>query len=277
MASEALSSGRTAVVAVASGGPLRRRSARAVAPTLTAVALLIGWQLAGRFELFAPRQYLPPAADVLAGLADLMMGAPLWLALWNTLTGVMSGLAIAVVIGLAAGVLVGSSAWLNRATRIPVEFLRPVPSVALIPLAILIYGNGFESKVFLVVYAALWPILVQTIYGIRDIDPVAMDTARSFSLGPVRRLVDVAVPCALPHAVTGIRIASSIAIMLAVTAELIIGMPGLGKEISLARQVGDVTGMYAFIIVTGLLGWGLNASLLAVERRVLFWHQSYRP
>ena len=91
----------------------------------------------------------------------------------------MIGLGLAVALGVPAGILIGSSRWAYRALRVPIEFLRPIPSVALIPLAVLVYGTGLESKVFLATFACFWPMLIQTIYGVQDVDPVATDTARA--------------------------------------------------------------------------------------------------
>jgi ABC-type nitrate/sulfonate/bicarbonate transport system permease component len=151
-----------------------------------------------------------------------------------------------------------------------------VPSVALIPLAVLIFGAGLESKWFLAAFAATWPILLQTLYGVRDVDPVGMETARSFGIKTPERLRRVVLPSALPYIATGVRISSAVALILAVTAELVLGAPGLGQQINIARQSGAVEAMYALIIATGLIGWGLNILLSTAERRVLHWHASQR-
>ena len=174
------------------------------------------------------------------------------------------------------GLLIGSSRWAYRALRVPIEFLRPIPSVALIPLAVLIYGQGLQSKVFLAAFASFWPLLIQTIYGVQDVDPVATDTARSFGLGRAERIWRVTVPSAVPYIATGIRISSAVALILAVTAELVIGAAGLGREINVARSGGNLDVMYALIVATGLLGWLLNLATSAGERRVLHWHPSQR-
>ena len=92
--------------------------------------------------------------------------------------------------------------------RFVVEFLRPIPSVALVPLAVLIYGVGLESKVFLAAFASFWPLFVQTLYGVQDVDPVATDTARSFGLGRFERLWRIKLPSAVPYIATGLRISS---------------------------------------------------------------------
>ena len=122
--------------------------------------------------------------------------------------------------------MIGSSRLLYRALRGVIEFLRPIPSVALIPLAILIYGTGLQSKVFLAAFASFWQLLVATLYGVQDVDPVATDTARSFGLGRIQRLFRVTLPSAVPYIATGIRIASAVSLILTVTAELVIGSAG---------------------------------------------------
>ena len=186
------------------------------------------------------------------------------------------GLGIAALIAIPVGIVVGSSRLLYRSLRGVIEFLRPIPSVALIPLAVLIYGSGLESKVFLAAFAATWPLLMQTLYGVQDVDPVATDTARSFGFSRAQRMLRVTLPSAVPYIATGVRISAAVALILAVTAELVIGSPGLGREINIARQ-GEATDiMYALIIATGLLGWVINAVFARGERRVLHWHPSQR-
>ena len=165
---------------------------------------------------------------------------------------------------------------LYHAFRPAIEFLRPIPSVALIPLAILVYGTGLQSKVFLVAFASIWPLLIQTIYGARDLDPIALETARSFRIRRSDRILRVTLMGAVPYIATGLRISSATALILAITAELIVGSAGLGREINIARQGGAVDIMYALIVTTGLVGWGLNSLFAAGERRVLHWHPSHR-
>jgi ABC-type nitrate/sulfonate/bicarbonate transport system permease component len=187
------------------------------------------------------------------------------------------GLGIATALAVPIGIVIGSSRLLYRASRAVIEFLRPIPSVALIPLAILIYGTGLQSKVFLATFACFWQMLVQTLYGVQDVDPVATDTARSFGFSRVQRLFRVTLPSSIPYIATGLRIASAVSLILNVTAELVIGSAGLGRSINVARSGGDVELMYALIIATGLLGVVLNAIFVQGERRLLHWHPSHRP
>ena len=246
------------------------------APPLVAVLLLLAvWEAVVRAGLI-PETSIPPASAAVGELLEQLTGAAMWKAVANTLQGWAIGLALAVALGVPAGILIGSSRWAYRALRVPIEFLRPIPSVALIPLAVLVYGTGLESKVFLATFASFWPMLIQTIYGVQDVDPVATDTARAFGLGRLERLWRVTVPSAVPYIATGIRIASSVALILCVTAELVIGSAGLGRQINTASSGGNVELMYALILATGLLGWLLNIAATLGERRVLHWHPSQR-
>ena len=240
--------------------------------TLTVVAV---FELASRTELVASRHF-PPISTWAWRLLEEAGTAALWTSVGRTVQGWALGLAIAVAIAVPAGIVIGSTPLLHRATRAVTEFLRPIPSVALIPLAILVYGTGLESKVFLAAFASLWPLLMQTIYGVQDVDPVATDTARSFGFGRGQRLLRVTLPSAVPYIATGVRISSSVALILVVTAELVIGAPGLGRDINLARQGTDVDLMYALILATGMLGVALSLAFSGVERRVLHWHPSHR-
>lgn len=223
-----------------------------------------------------PRQWFPPVTEMYAELGQLVVRQPLWVEIGRTLRGWGVGIGLATLLAVPIGVALGASSLAYRATRVVVEFFRPVPSVALIPLAVLVYGTGIETKVFLVAFATFWPILLQTIYGVQDVDPVARDTARSYGLGPLARFWEITLPSAAPYIATGLRIASAIGLILAVTAELVVGAPGLGRAIVVAQGGGAITLMYALTIATGLLGWALSAAFKAAESRLLRWHPSQR-
>jgi ABC-type nitrate/sulfonate/bicarbonate transport system permease component len=244
-------------------------------PWLGVAAVLGLFELLTRADVISSRHFAPPT-EMFAAMADEVTTGDFWVAVGNTMEGWAIGLAVAAAIAIPVGIVVGSSGVLYRSVRAVIEFLRPIPSVALIPLAVLIWGSGLESKVFLAAFAATWPLLMQTLYGVQDVDPVATDTARSFGLSRAQRLVYVTLPSAVPYIATGVRISAAVALILAVTAELVIGAPGLGREINIARQSEAVDVMYALIAVTGLLGWGVNVLFSRLERRVLHWHPSQR-
>ncbi|GIF51190.1 ABC-type nitrate/sulfonate/bicarbonate transport system permease component [Asanoa ferruginea] len=223
-----------------------------------------------------PIDFAPPTSQILVTLVGQLDDGSFWTALLHTLGTWAGGLAIAVVAGAVIGVLLGSLPILRAATTTTIEFLRPIPSVALIPLVIVLYGPTVRSTLILVVYAAFWQMLIQVVHGVADVDPVALDTARSFRLSPWARVRHVVWPSALPYVMTGLRLAAAVALILTITGELVIGSPGLGKEIDTAQQSNEVRLVYALIVVTGLLGVLINLVVRWGERRLLSWHPANR-
>ena len=259
--------------------PARRRKRRGggkallgLAGILCVVAVI---ELAPRLGI-VDRRFLPPFSEMFTALVERVQTPAFWTAFGQTLTTWAIGLAVAMVAGIVIGIVVGGIPVLREATASTIEFLRPIPSVALIPLAVLLYGTGMASTLLLVVYASFWQVLVQVLYGVQDVDPVARDTARSYRFRALTQARTVIWPTALPYIVTGFRLAATVALILTITGELIIGTPGLGKLLAVAQQSGAVASMYALVIVTGLLGVGVNILARLVERRVLSWHPSVR-
>nr|WP_260860205.1 ABC transporter permease [Streptomyces cupreus] len=263
----------------APGGGRARRALEGAATPLRGLAGLAGLvillQVLPHSGLVSA-DYLPPASEMGRALWGLLAEDAFWTALGDTLTGWGLGLAIAVVAGVMAGIVIGSVPVLRAVTASTIEFLRPIPSVALIPVAVLLYGTDLRSKLLLVVYAAFWQVLVQVLAGMQDVDPVADDTARSYRMGSWGRVRYVMWPTALPYVMTGVRLAATVALVLAITAELVIGSPGLGNQIAVAQTSGAVPRVYALVLVTGVLGVAVNLVARAVERRALHWHQSIR-
>jgi NitT/TauT family transport system permease protein len=239
--------------------------------------LIVVLEAITRAELVNP-SYLPPASTVLVTSVRVLFDPQFQAAVLGTLQVWATGMALAILIAVPLGLLLGSSrpAWLASTTAI--EFLRPIPSVALIPLAIIILGTGPNMKTWLVVYAASWPILFNTIYGIREVDPIARDTARAFGYGRFAVLRRVSFPSSAPFVYTGIRIAAAIALIVAISTELLAGgSPGIGtwmyvqSESGIAREL-----VYAGTVIAGVLGLAINAILVVGERRLFFWHQRIR-
>lgn len=221
--------------------------------------------------------YWPPATKLLASLFhEILPSAEFWLALGSTLLTWAIGLAIAMLGGVSLGLLIGSVDFLNKLTTSTVEFLRPIPSVALIPLVMLVFGLGREATLALVIYASFWQIFIQVSYGVRDVDPVARDTASVYRFRRWSIIRNVVWPTTLPYALTGFRLAASVALILTLTGELIIGTYGLGRLIITAEAAGNTAAMYALIFVTGILGVLVNQFARWFERRALKWHPSVR-
>lgn len=252
-----------------------RARSRALLGLAGVAVFLAVWEIAPRVGLIQEK-FLPPFSTVLVNLLEQMREPTLWIAVVETMFAWFVGLAIASIAGIALGMLIGASTFLQNATRSTVEFLRPVPSVALIPLAVLLFGITFESTVLLVVYACFWQVLLQTMYGVHDVDPVARDTAKSMRLSAVDRVRYLIWPTALPFILTGIRLAAAVALILAITAGLVIGTPGLGKQIALAQAGGAAASTYALVLLTGFIGVGINGLMRLAERTSLKWHVSVR-
>ncbi|MFB4299193.1 ABC transporter permease [Actinomadura sp. NTSP31] len=222
------------------------------------------------------KRFLPPFSDMVSALADEAGTGAFWRALLETLRGWAIGLAVATAAGVVLGIAIGGLPLVRAALSSTIEFLRPIPSVALIPLAVLLYGTTMRSTLLLVVYASFWQVLVQVLYGVRDVDPVARETARSYRFRALTQVRTVLWPTALPYVMTGFRLAAAVALILEITGELVIGSPGLGKQIAVAQGSNAVASMYALVIVVGLIGVVVNVIVRAVERRVLRWHPSVR-
>jgi NitT/TauT family transport system permease protein len=222
------------------------------------------------------RDYLPPASAVLARSAGLLGDTEFLSGVWSTVRAWAIGLAIAVGGGVTLGLVLGSVPILNTAVRAIVEFLRPIPSVALIPLVSLILGTGLRTEATLIVYAAIWPVLFNTIYGLQDVDPVAKDTLRAFGFSRLSVTWLVSLPSAAPFIATGIRLAAAIALILAVGTEILSGFgEGLGVFIAQAQQTIDgTTDVLAGTVWAGALGLVINTVLVLGERRLFRWHVS---
>ncbi len=236
---------------------------------------LATWELIPRLGIINER-FLPPASEVMVALARDFGLTAFWISVGETMTAWFLGLVIAVALAVLLGFIIGSSDFLRKATNSTVEFLRPIPSVALIPLAVLLFGVKIESSLMLITYAAFWQVLIQVLYGVADVDMVANNTAKTYGLGRMARIRYVVFPTALPYLMTGVRLAATVALVLAITAELVIGSPGLGREIALAQSGGAISGMYALVLATGLIGVLINVLMRFIEKKTLSWHSSVR-
>jgi ABC-type nitrate/sulfonate/bicarbonate transport system permease component len=254
----------------------RRQSLVArVQPLLGVVAALAALELAVRAGAIS-RDSLPPTIDIVDALVAEAQQAAYWQAISTTLQAWAISLALATALAVPLGLMIGLNYYMFRATRPIIEFLRPVPSIALLPLAVLLYGVGRASSVFLATLGAFWQLLILTSYGARDLDPLHQETARSYRVRTVRRLAFVTLPGAVPYIATGLRIASTVALLLAIAAELLIGSPGVGRQMSAAQEGGANSLMYAYVITAGLIGLALNSIFVRLEGVALRWHPSQR-
>jgi NitT/TauT family transport system permease protein len=241
-----------------------------------AIFLLLA-QAAGWTGL-ASRRVLPLASTVLARAAGLAGQGRFIADLGATLEAWAIGLALTTIIGVPLGLLLGSVPVVRVASRAIVEFVRPVPAVALILLVSLIVGNGLRMILTLIVFGSVWPVLYNTMAGLDDVDPLARETLRAFGFSRLSVVFRVDLPAAVPFIATGIRIASSIALILDIAAGYLTGDingPGIGAYIfDLSSGPGNEPLILAATVWTGLLGLVLNLALTGLERRLLPWHRA---
>ncbi len=220
--------------------------------------------------------YVPPPSAIFAALWTGLINGDISSQIWVTLSVYVRGLALATSLAIVIGVLMGTYKPVFDSLKIIVEFLRPVPSVAIIPLAILFCGLGAEMRISVITYGAFWPLLINTIYGVRAIDPQALDVARNFGITGTEALWRVTLPSALASIATGFRISATIALVITITTELIAGNNGIGFYISQMEQANRLPPMYAAILLTGILGYLLNTLYFTLEHRVVFWTPAAR-
>ncbi|WP_020671056.1 ABC transporter permease [Amycolatopsis nigrescens] len=232
------------------------------------------WEAAVRSALVR-REFLPPPSVVLGRMAELLGQEPFLRDVIATLLAWAIALAIVIAVGVPAGLVLGSVPGLRTATRAIVEFLRPIPSVALIPLVMVLVGSGPDAKITLAVYAAIWPILYNTIYALGEIDPLLVETARSSGTPKARMLSSVALPNAAPFIFTGIRLSAMIALILVVSVEFQAGTElGIGRFILEARGgPGRMDLVLAGTVVAGLIGYLINDGLERLGRRLFRWNE----
>lgn len=222
--------------------------------------------------------FYPPLRDVLTALREQWLFEQVPTDLLPSLSRFAVGYLLAAVVGIGIGVALGLTPWLRRATQPMTEFLRAIPPPLLLPFAIVVLGIGNTSKVVVIALGSVWPVLLNTVDGMRGVDPESIDMARSFGLSRWQRVGRVMLPAASPQIMVGLRTALSIAIILIlmVISEMQASSNGLGYKVLEAQRSFDVAGMFAGIIVIGVVGVLLNVLFVAGERRLMAWHHGAR-
>ena len=225
-----------------------------------------------RLELVPPI-YLPRASTVVHRMVELLQDPKFLEHVLATLHAWAVGLALATLISVPIGILIGTSELAYKMSSPLIEFMRPIPSVALIPLGILLWGQGFPMKVILVAYATTWPILFNTVYGVHDVDPIAVQTARCFGLKQVAILRHISLPSAAPFIFTGIRISASIGLIVVIGAELLASADsGIGSYILfVSSSGGQMDSVLAGAAIAGIVGALINSVLGLIDRHFFAW------
>ena len=241
------------------------------------VVLAILWELSVRLAIIQSPNW-PALSQVFVSFWELLRDGTFFTVFGPTLQRLALGYVAAALSGISIGLAMGYFAWIHRLLDPIVEILRPIPSPAYIPVAILFLGIGDIMKVFMIAFAAFFPILLNTVAGVRSVDPVLIDTGRTFGLGTRQVVRKVVFPSALVYIFTGLRISLAIALILTVIAEEVAGNSGIGFYLLNAQRSFLVPEMYASVVALAILGFALNRLFLLIESRVLSWNVgSQRP
>jgi ABC-type nitrate/sulfonate/bicarbonate transport system permease component len=232
------------------------------------------WEAFARLvPAYAP--YFPPVSTIVGRLPVLLTTAEFLGHIAASLTRVLFGYAIGVTVGLALGALAGMSRLAYDLMEPVIELLRPLPSVVLLPLVILLVGIDDGMNITMIAYATIWPVFINTLEGVRSVDPVLENTGRVFGLQKLELVGKVMVPSALPYIVSGLRIALGFAVVVVISSEMVASSRGLGFfliDSSLSVRTADT---YAALLVIALIGYGVNEAFLALERMAMAWHQGF--
>lgn len=261
----------TALAAARRGTEMRIAALRIA--VVLAVALV--WELVSRLAILDPRDF-PAFSDVAVSLVTTLAQATTWWAIGNTVLGWFLAMCVSIVLGVGLGLLIGPSRFLTKSTSLLIDVLRSTPPPALIFILILMLGTSMAMKVAMASFAAVFPVLIQTLYGVRGVDPVLRDLRRSYRIRPATAFLRIQLPASMPFIATGVRISASLCLIVIVVAEYLSGSPGVGSLVDEVRRIGDFPRMYALILLVGFLSVGLNLVIGAGEAKMLGWHASHR-
>lgn len=233
------------------------------------VALLLLWQVSAQW--WVDSSNWPPVTEIVHALVAGLRSGELAQVFGSTLWRMAVGLALGSVLGVLLGVAMATLPRVNAALRPLVELLRPIPIPAVVPPLILLLGIDDAMKVSITTFACFFPVLINTIGGVRAVDAATLDVARTFQVGRMRTLLRVVIPASLPYIMAGLRISLALALIVSVVAEMIAGSEGIGYYIVMMQYAMRASDMYAAIFLLAAVGYGLNAALLGVERRLLHW------
>lgn len=246
-------------------------------PGLLVLVLLLGGLEAAVDAGLIRRALLPPPSAIAPVLWELLESGAVLGPLLATLGLVFAGFCIGSAIGVAGGITMGWFPPVFRLLEPLVELLRPIPKAALVPALMLFLGIGETMKITSVTLAVVFPVLVNTLQGVRGVDRVMLDAARTHGWGRAQTLLHLVLPASLPFILAGMRISLGLALVLAVLAEMLAGQGGLGFLILDMQRSFLVRQMYAWLVILAVLGLALNALFLVIERRALHWQPALRP
>jgi ABC-type nitrate/sulfonate/bicarbonate transport system permease component len=236
-------------------------------PLLLPLTALVAFETWARVAHLQSDSLAPPSA-IITAMIEALADYSILIATRDTLFSAFAGLAIGSVIGLALGIAFGISDVLNRLMEVTIEAIRPIPSIALLPIALIALGFGYRMEIVIVAFTCIWPMLILSRAAVRGIEPRLTEVARALRLPHAQRVWKIIIPAALPRIFVAFRLSAGIALIVAVTVEIAINPIGLGAGIMLAQQALRPDLMLAYLVWIGLIGYGLNVLLILAQRRL---------
>jgi NitT/TauT family transport system permease protein len=255
---------------------IRKITGRAINLSLAILIFLALWEICGRLGLFVNPLFLPPISKVLDILGDLLVAGDVQkhaaISIRRALTGCCFGLAFSVPVGL----IIGWSRRVENFLNPLLQLFRNLPILALFPVFVMFFGIGELSKTVIIFWAVIWATLLNTISGVKSVDPLLIKASRSMGTGSIRLFVTVVLPAALPHIFTGVRLSAANSILVLVAAEMIGASRGLGYALYFYQMNMMIPQMYAYLIIMAVIGVSLNAFLEFIEKRSFRWRDTVK-
>lgn len=237
------------------------------------ILIIAAWSI---ISAIAPNPRFPAPAEIGVAFDENWVNATFFVDVLPSLGRLALGIVIAIVVGIGAGVLIGSVKWLRELLEPIFEFFRAVPPPMIVPVIVLLLGAGDLMKVAVIASGSVWPVLLNTIEGVRAVDQVQRETSRSFRLPLWHRLLHVTLPSAAPQIMTGVRQALSVALILMVISEMFLATSGIGYRIEVFKQSYAYAAMWSIILLLGLVGIVLAVLFQIAERFVLGWYRGLK-
>lgn len=230
------------------------------------------WWLASRSG-WVNRAFLPSPADTLGSLVQGLAGGELLAYTWATLSRMLVGWVLASALGIALGALIGSSRAAREWIAPTLEFIRPLPASAVMPLAIALFGLSGGMVLAVVAFGSMWPVLLATLHGLAQVHVRLREVSQALQLGRLEFIAKVGLPNAMPDILSGMRLSMTVSLIVSVVGEMIASQAGLGQAILLAARSFQASELFAGIVLLGAIGFASNALLALAERRLLRWQR----
>ena len=234
------------------------------------VLLVAAWQVVANLKLVSP-VYLPGPDRAFTALIHGLTASDLGAKLMGTIEHMIEGWLLASIAGIALGALIGSSQQARAYIAPTLEFLRPLPASAIIPVAIAVFGLSPAMALGVIAFGAIWPMLLATVHGFAAVEPRLYEVAAALRLSKSAAIFKIALPSALPDILAGLRLGLTVALILAVVCEMIAGLNGLGNWVLLSARMFRSADLFAGVILLGAIGFFGALALNAIERRLLAW------